>query len=157
MPNPSVAYRSSIRLAPGQPRVAAVYCSDGRFGEAIDDFLTNGLGLPNYDRLALPGGPARLARGGGAVDDLRFLVEAHALRRVVLIQHAGCGYYAERLKILSTDEEAAQRADLARAARVVRESTAVLAVSAHLARPTPTGIAFDPIDLSPDRQPQQRD
>ena len=36
---------------------AAVYCSDGRFGEHVDDFLHNALKLPRYDRLAVPGVP----------------------------------------------------------------------------------------------------
>jgi hypothetical protein len=38
---------------------AAVYCSDGRYGEEMDDFLHNGLGLPRYDRVAIPGGANR--------------------------------------------------------------------------------------------------
>ena len=30
---------------------AAVYCSDGRFGEQCDDFVHHALQLPRYDRL----------------------------------------------------------------------------------------------------------
>ena len=41
---------------------AAVYCSDGRYGEQMDEFLHQGLGLPRYDRVAVPGGAACLAR-----------------------------------------------------------------------------------------------
>jgi len=39
-------------------RAAAVYCSDGRFGEQMDEFLHAGLSLPRYDRVAVPGGAA---------------------------------------------------------------------------------------------------
>jgi hypothetical protein len=40
---------------------AAVYCSDGRFGEQMDEFLHTALRLPRYDRVAIPGGAACLA------------------------------------------------------------------------------------------------
>ena len=49
---------------------AAVYCSDGRYGEHMDDFLHNCLGLPRYDRVAIPGGAGKVTlachSGGGA-------------------------------------------------------------------------------------------
>ncbi|HEU4752026.1 MAG TPA: hypothetical protein VFU47_02880, partial [Armatimonadota bacterium] len=38
----------------------AIYCSDGRWGEAFDEFCHRGLGLPRYDRFAVPGGPVWL-------------------------------------------------------------------------------------------------
>lgn len=40
----------------------AVYCSDSRYGNHPDEFLRPHLGLPRYDRLALPGGPAWQSR-----------------------------------------------------------------------------------------------
>src|SRR4051794_24997433 len=54
---------------------AAVYCSDGRFGDPMDEFLHAGLGLPRYDRVAVPGGAACLA---GHLDAYH---EGHALSR----------------------------------------------------------------------------
>src|SRR5688572_30457317 len=53
-------FRSLVRYDPQRMHVAAMYCSDGRVGDHFDDFLQNGLGLPRYDRIALPGGPACL-------------------------------------------------------------------------------------------------
>jgi len=35
----------------------AIYCSDGRWGEAFDEFCHEGLHIPRYDRFAVPGGP----------------------------------------------------------------------------------------------------
>ena len=35
----------------------AIYCSDGRWGEAFDEFCHEGLRIPRYDRFAVPGGP----------------------------------------------------------------------------------------------------
>src|SRR5690606_12818175 len=112
-------YESRVPYIPQRIHAAAVYCSDGRVGEQFDDFLTNGLHLPRYDRVALPGGAACLAghteahlEEQGVVDELQFLVEAHGLDRVVLIAHAGCAFYSSRLHLPGTYLEAQQRIDL---------------------------------------------
>ena len=83
-------FESRAPYEPERIRAAAIYCSDGRMGAHFDDFLTNGLKLPRYDRVALPGGPAALAQHAetklehaAVADELKFLVEEHGLRRVV--------------------------------------------------------------------------
>src|SRR3954451_18790375 len=88
----AIPYTSSIPFIHERVGAAAVYCSDGRYGEQMDDFLHNCLGLPHYDRVAVPGGAACLAghllamRERGALDrQLKFLVESHSLTRVVMI------------------------------------------------------------------------
>ena len=80
-------------------RAAALYCSDGRFGGPIDDFLHNGLKLPRCDRLVAPGGAAALAghflafrEEDGLFEQLRFLIRVHDLTRLVLIAHQDCAY-----------------------------------------------------------------
>jgi hypothetical protein len=74
-----------------------LYCSDGRWGEAFDEFCHRRLLIPRYDRWAVPGGPVCLLPRDlsdgfcrGAWEQLGFLVRAHGLRRVVLIAHYGC-------------------------------------------------------------------
>ncbi len=81
-------YESSMRYDSNRIRAAAVYCSDGRFGEQFDDLLQNFLTLPRYDRLAIPGGSACLARHfatyreeEGVYEQLRFLVDVHGLEQ----------------------------------------------------------------------------
>ena len=76
-------YTSPVEYNEARIHAAAVYCSDGRVGEHFDDFLTHGLKLPRYDRVAVPGGPASLGGHSQAqleekavVDELRFLIEA---------------------------------------------------------------------------------
>jgi hypothetical protein len=84
----------------------AIYCSDGRWGEAFDDFCHKHLHIPRYDRMALAGGPACFAPYDStskvlceaALEQLAFLVKAHELERIVLITHYGCAAYAERLR-----------------------------------------------------------
>lgn len=129
---------------------AALYCSDGRIGEHFDDFLHNGLGLPRYDRLCLPGGPSCLAgypqahlEEQGVLDELKFLVEVHRLRRVVLIQHQGCAFYASRLELKEPRMELVQRADLVRAAAFVHRVTGLEAIDAFFARLNGGAIEFE--------------
>ena len=54
-------YESSIPYDTQRIRAAAVYGSVGRYGEQLEDFLHNSLGLPRYDRVAIPGGSKRVA------------------------------------------------------------------------------------------------
>jgi hypothetical protein len=133
---------------------AAIYCSDGRVGEHFDDFLQNGLNLPRYDRLALPGGPAALAEHpettlehAAVADELRFLIDVHGLRRVVLIQHQNCAFYTDRLNLLGFKAEQQQRDDVIRAAEFVRELTKVDQVEAYFARRLDSHIRFEPVEL----------
>lgn len=154
-PSPAkIAYESRIAYVPERIHAAAIYCSDGRVGEHFDDFLFNGLKLPRYDRVALPGGPACLAghteahvEETGVVDELRFLVEAHGLQRVVLIAHAGCAFYAQRLHLPQPYLEPQQKIDLVKAAGFVRRVTNVQQVEGYLARPAGDRVLFEPVML----------
>jgi len=133
---------------------AALYCSDGRLGEHFDDFLQNGLSLPRYDRLCLPGGPACIAGHAqahveeqGVLDELKFLVEVHRLRRVVLIAHSGCAFYAARLELKEPRLELVQRADLVRAAAFVHRVTGLSAIEAHFARLIDGQVMFERVEV----------
>ena len=133
---------------------AAIYCSDGRLGEHFDDFLSQGLKLPRYDRLALPGGPAALAEHpetslehAAVADELKFLVEVHGLDRVVLIQHQNCAFYTGRLKLSGFAVEQQQRADVKSAAEFVRKVTAVDRVEAFFARQMDGHIRFEALEF----------
>lgn len=134
-------YESSVPFDANRIRAAAVYCSDGRFGEQFDDLLHNALGLPRYDRLAVPGGAACLAshfetyrEEEGVVEQLRFLVRVHGLERVVLIAHEHCAFYSERLRVSPLQIESQQREDMKKAIRRVRGLSRELTVSAFFAR-----------------------
>ena len=147
------AYLSRFPFEPERIHAAAIYCSDGRFGEHFDDFLYQGLLLPNCDRLVVPGGPARLIDRFAAFDeqraaenDLRFLVEAHGLDRVILMAHSGCAYYTSRLDLPPERLESMQRSDLAAAAAVVRAMTGLDHVEAYFARTEEEGVLFEPVE-----------
>lgn len=147
-------YKSSLPYDPQRIHAAAVYCSDGRVGEHFDDFLQNGLKLPRYDRVALPGGPACLAghteahvAEQGVVDELKFLVEVHGLERIVLIAHAGCAFYSTRLHLPGEYLEAQQKIDLVKAALFIRRITGLQRVDGYFARPERDRVMFEPVAL----------
>lgn len=147
-------YESPLRYDSSRIHAAALYCSDGRMGEHCDDFLQNGLKLPRYDRLCLPGGPACIAghpqarlEEQGVMDELTFLVEVHKLRRVVLIAHAGCAFYASRLQLKEPRLELVQRADLVRAAAWVHRVTGLNDVQAYFARQDAEQVAFEAVQV----------
>lgn len=148
------AYESTLPYDALRVHASAIYCSDGRIGEHFDDFLHKGLSLPRYDRVALPGGPACLAghpqahlEEQGVVDELKFLVEAHGLKRVVLIAHQDCAFYVQRLQLDGRRLELVQRADLVRAAAVVRRVTGVDAVWGYYARLREGCVRFEPVEV----------
>ena len=147
-------YESSVIYNQDRIHAAAIYCSDGRVGEHFDDFLHNGLHLPRYDRVALPGGPACLAghpqahlEEQGVVDELEFLVRAHVLSRIVLIAHDNCAFYTERLDLKDRRLELVQRADLVRAAAFARRVTGLDEVKAYFARRVEKRIRFEPVEV----------
>lgn len=148
-----MSFHSAIPYDAKRIHAAAVYCSDGRVGEQFDDFLQNGLGLPRYDRVALPGGPACLAghpqanlEEKGVVDELHFLVEVHKLRRIVLIAHQSCAFYSNRLELKEPRLELLQKADLVRAAAAVHRVTGLDAIEAYFARIAEGQVRFERVD-----------
>ena len=149
------AYESSSRFDANRVRAAAVYCSDGRFGEHFDDLLHNSLHLPRYDRLAVPGGAACLAshfatyrEAEGVVEQLRFLVSVHGLERVVLIAHEDCAFYTERLHVSPLQLESQQKMDMKKAVERVRSLSQSLIVTAFFARKHRKGkIRFESVEL----------
>jgi hypothetical protein len=149
---PSV-FGSPLRFDENRIGAAAVYCSDGRFGEQFDDFLHNALKLPRYDRLAVPGGAACLAghflafrEEESLIEQLRFLIKVHGIERVVLIAHQDCAFYTERLHVSPLKLETQQREDMEAAIRRVRSVASNLLVDAFFARKHADGtIRFEPM------------
>src|SRR6185295_6253163 len=97
LPQPS-PFVSPIPFVTERIGAAAIYCSDGRYGAIMDDFFHETLLMPHYDRVAIPGGPASLAghllamRERSALErQVKFLIEAHELTRIVMIAHQDCG------------------------------------------------------------------
>lgn len=147
-------YESKLPYHTKRMHAAAVYCSDGRVCEQYDDLLQNGLKLPRYDRVALPGGPACLAghtqarlEEAGVIGELKFLIDAHELKRIVLIQHEDCAFYKTQLNAAPKSLEQLQKADLVRAAYTIRHAVGDLEVIGYFARRSDTGVIFEPVTI----------
>jgi hypothetical protein len=148
-------FESTHTWTPERIRALAIYCSDGRWGEAFDEFCHESLGIPRYDRFAVPGGPVWLtlrdvtlmAPYDAARAELDFLVRAHELERIVLITHYGCAVYAH---LLDRDPEGclpAQEEDLRTAANTIRAWFAGIEVDAYVAMREGARLYFRPLPV----------
>jgi len=95
--------RASAPYIAEHPTALAIYCSDGRFTEPVEELL-RALGHERLDTLTLPGGPGLLVTGLAQVAENQavrkatsFLVRGHALTDAVLVAHEGCGFYRARM------------------------------------------------------------
>lgn len=148
------SFESLIGFNPQRVQAVAVYCSDGRYGEQIDELLNRGLGLPRYDRLAVPGGAACLAghfytyrEEQGVLEQLRFLVSVHNVRRVVLIAHDKCAFYSDRLQVAPLQLETKQREDLIKAVRRVQRFGLDLQIDVFFAHLKGDVVCFESLDV----------
>lgn len=103
------------------PIAIVVACCDGRTQRYLDECLAPYIGTSNYDRLYIPGGPGAFAKGEtdeqrarslSLWEELKFMIQAHKLNRVVLIFHgaepggprpAQCGDYGRIYPELDRD------------------------------------------------------
>lgn len=129
-----------------------VHCSDHRFLPACEELVEKRLGISDYDLIAVPGGPQFLA----ALDYLpkfawagnrwlKFLIEGHGLKRVVLIGHEDCGWY-RHLHGTHAEPEAKQVADLRHAREQVERTLGGIAVESWFVKLSGSQPSFEPID-----------
>jgi hypothetical protein len=151
---PFAVYHSLERWHPGRIGALTLYCSDGRWGEAFDEFCHRRLQIPRYDRWAVPGGPAWLA---GRPEDrlllqaartqLDFLVDAHELQKLVLIPHYGCAWYGHRLGQPPEECLDTQLEDVRSAATTLRGWYPEIKVEGYLAHRQDEWISFHQLDV----------
>jgi len=113
-----------------RPHTLVIACSDGRLQEQTDAFLTHRLGLVGFDRFYVPGGGGALASSGTdearaqqMCAECRYLVELHAVKRVIVLFHgpsaagrieAACADYRRKLPWANLAQiRAQQQADAA--------------------------------------------
>jgi carbonic anhydrase-like protein len=146
---------SQVPYEASHPHVLAVYCSDGRFTDAVED-LARHLGHERIDTLTLPGGPGLLNRWSAEYleSDMvtraaHFLIRGHHITEVLLLAHAGCGYYQTRHGALGPEFVAEQQlTDLRTAAEELRKTFPHLTVHLYFVRPHGSAIHFEPISAS---------
>jgi hypothetical protein len=154
---PMAAYHASERWHPERIGAMALYCSDGRWGEAFDEFCHRHLQIPRYDRWAVPGGPAWVNAPHGSEYlkatriQLDFLVQAHELERLVLITHFGCAWYGHLLKRPPEECLGEQMNDVRKAAATLNGWYPGLIVDCYLAMRTRDWLSFHRIEQNDGR------
>jgi len=145
--------KSKTAFAKEHPDALAIYCSDGRFTEAVEE-LCHSLGHPRLDVMCLPGGPALLDPGSASFSALEamrtaasFLVRGHATKHVVLIAHQGCGYYRERYRFEAPEEIVQkQKEDLRTAAAWIAGAHPDVTIACYFAAPEGGKVSFASVD-----------
>jgi len=105
------------KLRRGDTETLAIHCGDYRFQTAFQEFLNQALELAgNYDLMVIPGGPLSLTlfeylpKFQWAISKwLRFFVEQHKIRRLILIQHQDCAFYRSMPLHLHSSPDLRQR------------------------------------------------
>jgi hypothetical protein len=151
-PGATMAFTSTTPFDASHPNALAVYCSDGRFTQAVEELLHH-LGHARLDTLTMPGGPGLLNFWAGSLLEAdqvdraaRFLIRGHAIDHVVLLAHAGCGYYRQRHPGLAAEQvKTTQLEDLRVAGRALRTARPGLSVALFYATPDGGRVRFDPV------------
>lgn len=148
----SESIATEVKFEASYPSALAVYCSDGRFTDAVDELLDK-LGHPRLDTLTIPGGPGLLnhrTSGYGDCDTFsrsaEFLIREHHITTVVLLAHEACGFYARKFPDLSAAQiKQRQLDDLRLAIHELSTAHPRLRVEAFVAVPSDGRVRFDPV------------
>jgi hypothetical protein len=146
-------FKAKRAWKPDRPSTLVVCCSDGRWHGQIQEFVGAEVD-ERADMLVLPGGPVVVDPWNSSFDESRvfgtamsILVQYHALDAVWLISHQDCAYYL--VKHPELDEKgrlARQRADLLRAAQLLKERYDQLEMRCMHARLQDGAVVFEPVE-----------
>ena len=82
-----------------------IFCSDERFIKANMAFLKNSLEIQTSDLMVLPGGPVFIINDEpDLMERLKILIDAHKIKKIILISHSDCGYYKKKFENLSEED-----------------------------------------------------
>jgi len=85
-----------------------IHCSDPRFQEAFQRFVTEELGMQCPAKIIIPGGihdlmlPARIKAARHIKQWIEFLTKELNLHRIVIINHEGCRWYEHWNTLVAT-------------------------------------------------------
>ncbi len=110
-------------------------CADGRITQSLNELLRH-LDAEEGDCLRVPGGPLKLTRPGMerrvVMDFIRAQVEAHGLRRILLVSHQDCSAYERALGGLGFDQQELLERDLRRVKMLLENDYPALEVSCFI-------------------------
>jgi predicted metallo-beta-lactamase superfamily hydrolase len=132
---------SPTHLVLTPPEAVVIHCSDYRFQAAIRTFLGT-ITTHSFDVLVIPGGPHFAAahyflpkQHTVGKQHIKFLVEFHQLKRLILIDHADCGFFKHYLSHFHAEPtpNEKQTANLKKACAIIQEWFPTLLVDAYFA------------------------
>jgi hypothetical protein len=148
-------YTTSALRGHGTPEALVLHCSDHRFQHANHEFLAEGLRLPTYALISIPGGghflslervlPKYAKIGSQAI---AFHVKRARPGRFVLIGHEDCLFFKEKAQYFFSEADMAEKqmANLRRARAVLAERFPGLPVDTYFAAGDPEGpVRFVPV------------
>lgn len=152
---PMTVFTSTQRWHAERIGALAIYCSDGRWGNAFDEFCHRSLDIPHYDRFAVPGGPAWINQIStdspdlyrAAHGQLEYLVRSHELDRIVLITHYACGFYHERHHLEPDACIPLQTDDVKKAAQTLRQWFKDVKIEGYLAMRNDNVLSFHQLEV----------
>jgi hypothetical protein len=110
-------------------------CADGRITAALNE-LQRRIDIADADRLLLPGGPLVLTRPGMerrvAMEGVKAQVEAHGIKRIVLVSHQECAAYDRALGGLGFDQQELLERDLRRVKMLLENDFPEVEVSCYV-------------------------
>ena len=147
-----MTYTSPTAFDASHPHALAIYCSDGRFTQPVEELLHT-LGHARLDTVTMPGGPGLLnhlsasyADADAMTRNAAFLIRAHGIKEVVLLAHHGCGYYKHKRPMDSPEQvESRQLDDLRHAAKAIGKVDPAIKVHLYFARPHDGHVRFEPV------------
>jgi hypothetical protein len=143
-----IAFQSEARRHEGTPDALVIHCSDHRFQHSFREFLAEGLKLPSYALIAMPGGGhfftleyvlPKYAKVG--MQSVRFHLERARPHRIVLIGHDDCLFFKERVQFYYSEPDlhAKQAAGLRKARAIAEVQFPGLPVELFFADTRPDG------------------
>ena len=145
-------YKAECSWSSARPHTMVICCSDGRWHTQNTEFVAQEIDT-RPDLYAVPGGAAVIDPWNSSFDEarvfdkaMRLFIEFHELRSVWLISHHDCAFY--RVRHPELDEAGRlvrQRADLLRAARLLREAYPQLMLRCVHANLVGDKVVYEPV------------
>ncbi len=129
-----------------------IHCSDPRFQAAFRQFIEYELGIKNPIPIIVPGGvhdlvsPARIKAARQLWQQLEFMVVHGKVKRIVMINHEGCQWYAKWNTLVTSkvDEDIVNH--LFAAAEKFAEKRFNISVETYYAKIVDGNVVFQRLD-----------
>jgi hypothetical protein len=98
--HPGIKFESTLPWKEEKTETLVIHCSDHRYQNFFDEFISEGLGIISPARLVLPGGPQILIAGAhlpkfewAMRQWMKFFTKGYGLKDVICIGHLDCAWY----------------------------------------------------------------